>query len=60
MAMGFDLGYGRAMGRVKVKTEPWPSWLVTAMVPPCAVTMARAMARPMPVPLMRLGRDGSR
>ena len=42
-----------ARGRVKMKTEPWPSWLVTDMAPPWALTMARAMARPMPVPEMR-------
>src|SRR5579863_706870 len=41
---------GRAMGRVKVKTEPWSSWLVTPMVPPWASTMALEMGRPMPVP----------
>jgi len=37
-------------GRVKEKTEPWASWLVTEMAPPWAATMARAMGRPMPVP----------
>jgi uncharacterized protein (TIGR03435 family) len=45
---------GRMIGSVKVKTEPWPSWLVTLMVPPWACTIAREMASPMPVPATRL------
>src|SRR5580704_7334068 len=39
-----------ATGRVKENTEPLPCWLVTEIVPPCAVTTALAMGRPMPVP----------
>src|SRR5208337_662242 len=42
-----------ATGSVNEKTEPWPSWLVTLMVPPWAVTMALAIGKPMPVPRTR-------
>jgi len=38
------------MGRVREKTEPSPSWLVTVRVPWWASVMARLMARPLPVP----------
>src|SRR5579862_5246800 len=40
-------------GKVKKKTEPWPSWLVTPIEPPWASTMALAIGRPMPVPCTR-------
>ncbi len=40
----------RFSGRVKENTEPRPGWVVNEMVPPCASTIALAMARPMPVP----------
>ncbi len=39
-----------AAGKVKWKTDPWPSWLVTPIVPPCASTIAFAIDSPIPVP----------
>src|SRR5256884_3512791 len=43
----------RSTGKVKEKTEPWPNWLVTLMLPCCAAMIAFAMGRPMPVPRTR-------
>ena len=40
-------------GRDRVKAEPWPGVLSTAMVPPRALANSRQMARPNPVPLPR-------
>ena len=40
-------------GNVTLNTEPLPSWLVTAIVPPWASTMAFAIANPIPVPCTR-------
>jgi hypothetical protein len=37
-------------GMSKVKTEPLPGWLVTVISPPCASTMERLIASPIPVP----------
>ena len=39
-----------ATGRSKVKVLPWPGSLSALIVPPCASTTERAIARPMPVP----------
>ena len=40
-------------GRRRVKAEPWPGVLSTAMVPPKALANSRQMAKPNPVPLPR-------
>ncbi len=42
-------GTGRS-GRRTVNVLPWPSVLSAVMAPPCASTMALAMASPRPVP----------
>jgi hypothetical protein len=41
---------GPWVGNVTLKVEPWPSVLVTVIVPPCRSTSACVMARPNPVP----------
>src|SRR5581483_7257787 len=42
-----------AVGRVKKNSEPCPDRLSAQISPPCASTISRAMASPMPVPGMR-------
>src|SRR5260370_39186127 len=43
----------RSTGSVNENTEPWPSWLVTLIVPCCATISALAIGNPMPVPRTR-------
>ena len=37
-----------ALGKRRVKVEPWPGWLVASMVAPWASRMLLQMARPSP------------
>ena len=46
----YSTASGPAIGTVNENTEPLPNWLMTAIDPLCASTMALEMGRPMPVP----------
>src|SRR5439155_24024387 len=37
-------------GSVKVNVEPWPTWLLTQILPPCSSTNFRESVSPRPVP----------
>src|SRR5207248_2896446 len=49
----------RSAGRVMIKVEPTPGWLLTLTSPPNIWANCRVMARPNPVPPYRRVVDGS-
>ena len=48
-----------ARGRLMTNSDPFPGSLDAVMVPPCASTMARVMASPMPDPPVARAREES-
>lgn len=51
--LALAIRYSPFKGSRTVKAEPTPSSLSTLIVPPCCSTTCRALASPIPVPLMR-------
>src|SRR5581483_1879385 len=47
---GIEGARSQAAGKIRVKTDPLPSWLSTATVPPARSTVLRTIDRPRPVP----------
>ena len=52
-------GVDEARGSDTVKVEPCPTWLSTAIAPPCACTTHSAIESPNPLPPAALDRAGS-